>query len=165
MVSARMYDVQMALIIQQLQDLGLQLPVAPTPVANYVPAIICGNELRTSGQLPMQDGKLIYHGSVPNCQSVEQATSAAKLCGLNAIAVAGAALDGDFDRINGVLQLRVFVASDAEFEGHSTVANGASDLMVAIFGENGRHTRVAIGSIGLPLGATVEVEGVFSINE
>ena len=160
-----MYDVKMALIIQRLQELGLQLPVAPTPIANYVPAIICGNELRTSGQIPMQDGQLMYRGPVPNCQSVEQATSAAQLCGLNAIAVAGAALDGDFDRISGVLQLRIFVASDAEFEGHSTVANGASDLMVAIFGEMVGTLAFAMGSIGLPLGATVEVEAAFSISE
>jgi enamine deaminase RidA (YjgF/YER057c/UK114 family) len=148
-------------ILQKLEALGHTLPEAPTPVANYLPAILEGDEVRTSGQIPMQDGVLLFHGSVPSTQSVEAATEAAKLCGLNAIAVAAAAI-GDVEKLQGVLQLRVYIASDAQFEGHSTIANGVSDLMVDIFGDAGRHTRVAIGCIGLPLGATVEVEAVFT---
>jgi enamine deaminase RidA (YjgF/YER057c/UK114 family) len=147
-------------ILQKLEELGHTLPEAPKPVANYLPAILEGDEVRTSGQIPMQDGVLLFHGSVPSTQSVEAATEAAKLCGLNAIAVAAAAV-GDVEKLQGVLQLRVYIASDAQFEGHSTIANGVSDLMVDIFGDAGRHTRVAIGCIGLPLGATVEVEAVF----
>jgi enamine deaminase RidA (YjgF/YER057c/UK114 family) len=149
------------LIHQKLEELGLTLPDAPTPVANYVPAILVGDEVRTSGQIPMKDGALLFHGSVPSVQSVEAATKAAQLCGLNAIAVAGAAVGG-VEKLQGVLQLRVYIASDTEFDGHSTIANGVSDLMVDIFGDAGRHTRVAMGSIGLPLGATVEVEVIFS---
>ncbi|MBC8421614.1 RidA family protein [bacterium] len=149
--------------LQRIDELGYSLPEAPAPVANYVPAIIVGNELRTSGQIPTMDGDLVYQGSVPSQQSIENATQAAKMCGLNAIAAAKATLEGDLDRIEGVLQLRVFVASDVGFDGHSTVANGVSDLMVDIFGDRGRHTRVAMGSIGLPLGATVEVEVIFQI--
>ncbi|MDP7004615.1 MAG: RidA family protein [Phycisphaerales bacterium] len=152
-------------VIQRINELGLELPTAPSPVANYVPARICGNELRTSGQIPTKDGKLVYRGSVPSSQSVEEAASAAKLCGLNAISVASSALEGNLDRIDGVLQLRVFVASDLGFEDHSIVANGVSDLMVDIFGDCGRHTRVAMGTTGLPLGATVEVEVTFSIGD
>ena len=147
-------------ILQKLEELGHTLPEAPKPVANYLPAILEGDEVRTSGQIPMHDGVLLFHGSVPSTQSVEAATEAAKLCGLNAIAVAAAAV-GDVEKLQGVLQLRVYIASDAQFEGHSTIANGVSDLMVDIFGDAGRHTRVAIGCIGLPLGATVEVEAVF----
>lgn len=150
-------------IEQRLQELGLTLPPVPTPVANYIPAIVVGNELRTSGQIPMVDGELQFAGSVPSAQSCEAAVEAAKICGLNCLAVAYATLGNNFDRVERLLSLRVFVASDAGFVEHSVVANGVSDLMVAVMGENGKHTRVAMGSIGLPLGATVEVEAVFQI--
>ena len=149
-------------IQERFEKLGLVLPDAPTPVANYIPAIQVGNQIRTSGQIPMRNGELLFKGSVPSAQSVEAATEAAQLCGLNAIAAAGAAIGG-VEKIKGVLQLRVYIASDIGFEGHSTIANGVSDLMVGIFGDAGAHTRVAMGSIGLPLGATVEVEAVFAI--
>ena len=111
----------------------------------------------------MRDGQLQFKGTVPSCQSVEEAQEAARLCGLNALAAASSALAGDLDQITRVLQLRVYIASDSDFDGHSTVANGVSDLMVAIFGDAGRHTRVAMGANTLPLGATVEVEAVFQI--
>ena len=154
----------MGAIAEQLESLGYTLPVAPNPVANYVPAIIVGDELRTSGQIPMVNGELRFKGTVPSTQSIEDASEAAKMCGLNAIAVAGMMLEGNLDRIERVLQVRVFIASDQGFEGHSAVANGVSDMMVDIFGDAGRHIRVAMGSIGLPLGSTVEVEVVFQIN-
>jgi len=149
--------------IERIHELGFTLPTPPTPVANYVPAILVGNELRTSGQIPLVDGELLFKGCVPNIQSVENAVEAAKVCGLNAIAAATALLDGDIERISRVLQLWVFVASEREFEDHSIVANGVSDLMVAIFGDAGRHTRVATGASGLPLGSTVEVEVLFQV--
>jgi enamine deaminase RidA (YjgF/YER057c/UK114 family) len=149
------------MIKTRLQELGITLPEAPTPVANYISAIKVGNEIRTSGQIPMVSGELLFKGSVPSKQSVETATQAAACCCLNAIAVAASAAGG-VDNLTGVLQLRVYIASDAGFEGYSTIANGVSDLMISIFGEKGKHTRVAMGSIGLPLGATVEVEAVFS---
>lgn len=153
----------MGTIQTRIETLGVSLPVAPDPVANYVPSIIVGNELRTSGQLPMVDGELLFKGTVPSMQSIENAVEAAKICGLNAIAVAQNMLDGNLERIERVVQLRVYVASDADFVGHSIIANGVSDLMVAIFGDSGKHIRVAMGSIGLPLGATVEVEVIFQI--
>ena len=157
------YDGGMSSVQKRIQELGFSLPLAPDPVANYVPSIIVGNELRTSGQIPTQDGQLLFKGTVPTSQSIEDAQKAAEICGLNAIAVASNSLDGDLDRITRVLSLRVYVACDPAFEGHSTVANGVSDLMVAIFGDSGMHTRVAMGAISLPLGATVEVEVVFEI--
>jgi len=154
----------MSTIQERIEKLGFSLPTAPTPVANYVACVIAGNELRTSGQIPMVDGNLVYKGSVPNAQSIDNAIEAAKICGLNTIAVASHALDGNLERIERVLQVRVYIASGPEFEGHSTIANGVSDLMVDIFGDAGRHSRVAMGSIGLPLGSTVEVETVFQIS-
>ncbi|MBC8310232.1 MAG: RidA family protein [Planctomycetes bacterium] len=160
----RGYDGWMSSIEEKIIDLGFSLPIAPNPVANYVPAILVGDELRTSGQIPIIDGLLLFKGTVPSEQSLDNAVQAAKICGLNAIAVAKAILDGDLERIKRVLQLRVFVASDAGFEEHSIVANGVSDLMVDIFGDSGRHTRVAMGSIGLPLGSTVEVEVIFQVH-
>lgn len=153
----------MSSVQKRIQDLGFTLPPTPDPVANYLPSIIVGNELRTSGQIPMLDGRLLFKGTVPTCQSIEDAQRAAEICGLNAIAVASNSLSGDLDRITCVLSLRVYVACDQGFEGHSTVANGVSDLMVAIFGDSGRHTRVAMGASSLPLGATVEVEVTFQI--
>ena len=147
----------------KLKELGIEIPEISTPVANYIPAIIVGNELRTSGQIPMLDGELQFKGCVPSEQSVENAASAARLCGINAIAAARALLGGDLNRITRVTQLKVYVASDIGFEGHSTIANGASDLMVAIFGDAGRSIRVAMGAIGLPLGSTVEVEAIFEV--
>lgn len=155
---ARMHD-----ITKRIEELGLSLPEVPAPVANYIPAILVGNEIRTSGQIPMVKGELAFTGCVPSEQTVEAATAAAQICGLNCIAVAGALLNGNFNAITRVLSVRVFIASDAKFTGHSTIANGVSDLMVSVFGEAGKHTRVAMGSIGLPLGATVEVEAVFQI--
>ena len=154
----------MSKVLDRLAALGLTLPQAPEPVATYVPSIFCGDILLTSGQIPMLDGNLQYEGSVPSSQSVESAIKAAELCGLNAIAVANNALDGELDRIKQVVQLRVFVASDKGFKDQSLVANGVSDLMVSIFGDAGRHVRVATGSVGLPLGATVEVETTFEIS-
>ena len=150
-------------IQKRIEELGYTIPVTPAPVANYVPAIIVGSELRTSGQIPIVDGELRFKGSVPSKQSIENAIEAARICGLNAIAVAGSTLGGNLERLGGVLQVRVFVASDIGFDGHSAVANGVSDLMVDIFGDSGKHIRVAMGSIGLPLGATTEVEVVFKI--
>ncbi|MEE2912601.1 MAG: RidA family protein [Planctomycetota bacterium] len=154
----------MSSVHNRIQELGLTLPDAPNPVANYVPAIILGNEIRTSGQIPLKEGQLLFKGAVPSCQSIEDAKKAAEVCGLNAIAVASNALDGDLDQIARVLQLRVYVASDPSFDGQSEIANGVSDLFVAIFGDSGKHARVAVGVSSLPLGATVEIETVFEIN-
>ena len=154
----------MTKVLDRIHDLGFTLPESPKPVATYVPYVFSGNLLITSGQIPMLDGVLQFQGSVPSAQPIEAAIKAAEMCGLNAIAVASGALDGDLDQINRVLQLRVYVASDPGFTDQSLVANGVSNLMVAIFGKKGRHARVALGSIGLPLGATVEVEAVFELS-
>tara|TARA_B100000579_G_scaffold427827_1_gene437007 strand:- start:1670 stop:2146 length:477 start_codon:yes stop_codon:yes gene_type:complete len=152
-------------IKERIESLGHTLPIAPTPVANYIPAIKSGNEVMTSGQVPFSNGAIQYMGSIPSQQSIESGVKAAELCALNAIAAAVTVLDGNADRIIGVKSLKVYVASDIGFTAHPKVANGASDLMVEIFGDSGKHIRVAMGSIGLPLESTVELEAVFTIDE
>ncbi|MBT8486586.1 MAG: RidA family protein [Phycisphaerales bacterium] len=150
-------------VANRLADLGLTLPAAPTPVAAYVPAVRTGNLVYTAGQIPMSEGALIATGPVPSAVGIEAAQTAARQCGLNALAVLANILDGDLDRVTRIVRLGVFVASDPGFTDQPKVANGASELMLQIFGEAGRHARAAVGSIGLPLGATVEVEVVAEV--
>jgi len=148
----------MSSIATRLDELGITLPEAPAPVAAYVPAVQTGSLVFISGQVPMVEGSLAFTGSVPSAVSVEEATHAARLCAINALAVLSAHLDGELDRIQRIVRLGVFVASDSGFHDQPKVANGASELMQDVFGDAGRHARAAVGSIALPLGATVEVE-------
>ena len=153
----------MAGITQNLDRLGIVLPEAPRPVASYVPACRAGNLLFISGQVPIQGGELTCRGAVPSSASLEEAQVAARLCAINALAVAKDALDGDLERIEQVVRLGVFVASDPSFTDQPKVANGASDLMVELFGDAGKHARAAVGSVSLPLGVSVEVEMTLQI--
>ena len=153
----------MSRITQKLESLGITLPEAPKPVASYIPAKLVGNLLFISGQVPFQDGELICTGSVPSACSPEKAAKAARICAINALAAAHQALEGDLDRVHGVVRLGVFVASEPEFTGQPAVANGASELMTELFGEAGQHVRAAVGSIALPLGASVEVEMILQL--
>lgn len=148
----------MSTITARLASLGLTLPPAPRPVASYVPAVRTGALVVVSGQLPFRDGVLMATGSVPSATPIEAAQQAARQCVLNALSVLAAQLDGDLDRVVRIVRLGVFVCSDAGFTEQPKVANGASDLLQEIFGESGRHARAAVGSIALPLGASVEVE-------
>lgn len=147
----------------QLKSLGLALPSAATPAANYVPFVRSGNLLFVAGQLPMRDGAVDCVGLVGGEVAPEEAYEAAKLCGLNLIAQAKAAL-GDLDRVRRVVKLTGFVACAAPFSDQPKVINGASDLMVAVFGEAGRHARAAVGSSALPRGAAVEVDAIFEVD-
>ena len=153
----------MAGIQHKLDTLGITLPDAPKPVASYIPAKRAGNLLFISGQVPFKGGELAFSGPVPSEVSPEEACQAARICAINALAVARDALDGDLDRVEEIIRLGVFVASNADFFGQPQVANGASDLMVELFGLAGRHARAAVGSVALPLNATVEVEMVLQI--
>ena len=148
---------------QRLQDAGVILPPAPKPVAAYVPWVRAGDLVFVSGQIPLSDGVLTAEGSVPSRVSPDAAAAAARLCVVNAMAVLADALDGDLDRVLRIVRLGIFVASDPGFHGQSQVANGASELLLEVFGEAGRHARAAVGSVGLPLGATVEVEMVVQV--
>ena len=148
----------MCSIASKLKDLGITLPEAPKPVAAYVPVRLGSGIAFVSGQVPFRDGVLMAQGAVPSAVSPDEATQAARQCGINALAALQEAIPGGLDRIEGILRVGVFVASDAEFTGQPAVANAVSTLLVDIFGEAGQHARAAVGSVSLPLGATVEVE-------
>lgn len=145
----------------KLQELGVVLPEVKPPVANYVPTVASGNLLYVSGQLPMQSGEMIK-GHLGRDVSVEKGQEAARLCALNIVAQARAAL-GDLDRVRRCVKLTGFVASAPEFTDHPKVINGASDFIVSVFGEQGKHARAAVGVAALPLGAAVEVEAIFEV--
>lgn len=146
----------------RLAALGITLPQVPVPVANYIPTVISGNHLYVAGQVPFRDGKLAVAGKVGDTVSEDVGIEAARLCALNVLAQAKAAL-GDLGRITRVVKLGVFVACTPAFTRHPFVANGASDLMVAVFGDAGRHARSAVGCPSLPLDAAVEVDAVFEV--
>ncbi|TVQ60627.1 MAG: RidA family protein [Phycisphaerales bacterium] len=148
----------------RLQELGIKLPEAPKPVASYVPVRVVGNLAFVSGQIPVVGGKPVETGIVPTDVSSERAKELARLCAINALAAVKAGV-GSLDRIRGVIRLGGFVAATPEFTGHPGVINGASDLMLEIFGESGRHARAAVGASSLPLGVPVEVEFVFEIGD
>lgn len=146
----------------RLQELAITLPPAPKPVAAYVPSILSGNLLFISGQLPFHDGALLATGRVPDQVSLEQGRQCARQCVLNGLAVALGAL-GSVDRIARVVRVGAFVQCEPGYPDQPKVANGASELLAEIFGEQGRHARAAVGSIGLPLNAPVEVEFLFEV--
>jgi enamine deaminase RidA (YjgF/YER057c/UK114 family) len=142
-----------------LKDLGITLPRAAAPAANYVPWVISGNLLFVAGQLPMEAGQIAVTGTLGTGVTLEVGQRAARLCAINIIAQARAAL-GDLDRIKRIVRLGGFVASANGFTDQSKVVNGASDLMVAVFGDAGRHARAAVGVNVLPLGAAVEIDAI-----
>lgn len=146
----------------RLAELGLTLPSAPNPVANYVPYAVTGNLLFISGQISKAADGTIVTGLLGRDVTVETGQSAARLCALNILAQAKAAL-GDLDRIAQVVRLTGFVAATADFADHPKVVNGASDLMVEVLGDKGRHTRAAVGVASLPMGSAVEVDAIIAI--
>jgi enamine deaminase RidA (YjgF/YER057c/UK114 family) len=146
----------------RLTALGLALPEPAKPVAAYIPARRSGNLLFIAGQIPLRSGKLIAEGPVPSKVSPEIARECARQCVLNGLAAVKAAL-GSLAAVKQVVRVGVFVCSDAGFTAQPQVANGASELLVEVFGEAGRHARAAVGSIALPLGAPVEVEFLFEV--
>ena len=147
-------------IRQRLADLDLPIAKPAGTFGTYVPARRVGNLIYVSGQLPMKDGQLIAKGPVPSAASVEQAKLAARQCVINALG-AVETLEGGVDQIAGVVRVGAFVACDAGFEQQPTIANAASDLLIELFGERGRHARAAVGTNALPLGASVEIEFLF----
>lgn len=147
----------------RLNELGITLPKPAAPAANYVPYVVSGNLIFVSGQIPVLNGEIKYKGRLGSGMSIEDGYQAARLCGLNIIAQAGAAA-GDLDRIKRIVKLVGFVGCTADFTDHPKVINGASDLMVEVFGEPaGQHARVAVGAPSLPLGVAVEVDAVIEI--
>jgi len=151
-----------AAIEAKLAELGLTLPEAAAPVAAYVPAVEAGGLLHVSGQLPFKDGALMT-GRMGEDRDLDFGREAAERCGLMLVAQIGKALGGDLGRVERIVKLGVFVNSAPGFTDQPKVANGASELMQALFGEAGRHARSAVGVPALPLDAAVEVEGWFEV--
>ncbi len=147
----------------KLKEMGLTLPEAALPAANYVPAVISGKQVIISGQLPMQDGKPHYVGKVGETVSMEDAQACAKICGLNILAHLRATCGGSFDNVSRLLRLGVFVNAVDDFTDHPKVANGVSDFMVELLGDAGKHARFAVGVSGLPFGVAVEVDATFEL--
>jgi enamine deaminase RidA (YjgF/YER057c/UK114 family) len=149
-------------IAARLAELGIDLPTPATPAANYVPFVKSGNLLFVSGQIPMGAKGIEFVGKLGADTDVETGRAAARLCAINLIAQVKAAT-GDLEKLVRVVKLTGFVNSTLEFGDHPKVVNGASDLMVDVFGDKGRHSRSAVGVAALPFGVAVEVEGIFEI--
>ncbi len=149
---------------ERLRVIGITIPDAPSPAANYLPFTRTGNLVFVSGQIPFVDGKLEVTGTVGKDASVEDAQGQAKICAVNLLAQMKVACDGDLDRVIRVIKLGAFVASANNFFNQPIVVNAASDLMVEAFGEAGRHARFAVGTNALPLNCLVEIDGVFEIS-
>lgn len=147
----------------RLQQLGIQLPQAVAPAANYVPARKSGSLIFIAGQVPTADGKDQYVGQVGHEVSIEEAQKAARLCAINILAQLRAALGGSLDNVVGCVRLGGFVNAAPGFGEHPKVINGASDLMVEVFGDAGRHARAAVGCSSLPRNVAVEVDAIFEI--
>lgn len=147
----------------RLKELGITLPTAAAPVANYAPFVLERGLVVVSGQLPMHNGKLMFAGKVGVDVTLDEAREAAACCFCNLLAQVKIAA-GDLDRVRRVIRLAGYVAAPASFTQHALVMNGASDLAVALFGESGRHARTTIGVASLPADAPVEVEGAFALD-
>jgi enamine deaminase RidA (YjgF/YER057c/UK114 family) len=152
----------MSEIDARLAALGLTLPEAPAPAANYVPFVVTGTLVHVSGQISQANGALIT-GRLGETLSVEEGAAAARACALSLLAQVRRACDGDLGRLVRAVKLTGFVNSTPEFTDQPKVINGASDLLVAVLGEAGRHARSAVSAASLPLGVAVEIEGIFEI--
>lgn len=153
----------MTTLTAKLEQAGIELPHASLPAANYLPAVISGKQLFISGQLPMKDGKPQFIGKVGKDISLEDAQVCARLCGLNILAHAKLALNGDLGRISRLIRMGVFVNAPDDYTDHPKVANGVSDFMVDLMGDSGKHARFAVGVSGLPFGVAVEVDATFEL--
>jgi enamine deaminase RidA (YjgF/YER057c/UK114 family) len=146
----------------RLRELGIELPEPPEPVASYIPWVLSGKLVFVSGQIPSRNGGLPRTGVVPSDLTIDEATEEARFCAINVLAqLRGAA--GSLDAISRIVRLGVFVASAPNFTHQPAVANGASELMMEVFGEAGRHARAAVGVASLPLGAPVEIDAIAEI--
>ena len=151
------------MIEEKLDSLGISLPTAPKPAGSYIPVVVSKSLAFVSGQIPIQDGKVAYTGKVPTAQSIEKAQEAAKLCAINALAQLKAEL-GDLEKIQRIVKVSGYVNSEQNFSDHPKVINAASDFLYEVFGEKGKHTRIAIGANSLPFDSTVEVDLIAEIS-
>jgi len=152
-------------IEKKLTELGINLPHLPTSVANYIGFQVVGNLVIISGQLPLKEGVVAFKGKVGAEVSLEQAQAAARLCGINILTQLNSACGGNLNKVDKCVRLGGFVNCTPDYTDQPKVINGASDLMVAVFGEQGRHARAAVGVNALPLGAAVEIEALFLLKD
>lgn len=150
-------------ITHKLHDLGYELPQAASAYASYVPYVISGSQLFIAGQIPFLNGQEMNQGILGKDLDVAAGQEAARACALNILAQVNAAVDGDWDRVERCIKLGAFVACTPDFTAHPAVANGASELLVAVLGDAGRHVRAAVGVPSLPLNAAVEIDAVFAL--
>ncbi len=153
----------MGKIDDRLKELGVEIPTPAAPVANYLGWVRTGNLVFTAGQVTIKDGEFLHVGKVGAEISIEEAAQAAKLCAINIIAQVKQACDGDLDKVKRIVKLVGFVNGTPEFAGHPQVINGASDFMVEVFGDAGKHARSAVGAGSLPLNISVEIEAVVEV--
>ena len=150
------------MIEEKLKSLNIVLPNPPKPAGAYIPVVKSENIAYVSGQIPIENGKVVFKGKVPSVQSLEEAQKAAKLCAINALAQLKSEL-GSLNRISKILRVSGFVNSESDFTDQPKVINAASDLLFKIFGDKGQHSRIAVGVASLPLGATVEIDMIVEI--
>ncbi len=150
-------------IEERLADLGVTLPDAPAPAANYVPYVVSGLLVFISGQLPMENGECPHRGALGRDVDLEHGVAAARVCAINVLSQLKAACGGDLSKVVRCVRLGGFVAATPDFEQHPAVINGASDLIAEALGDAGQHARAAVGVSSLPFGVPVEVEAVFEI--
>ncbi|MBT4550290.1 MAG: RidA family protein [Nitrosopumilus sp.] len=151
------------MIEEKLKTLEITLPIPPTPAGSYVPAIKTGNLLFISGQIPMEDGKVIFTGKVTD-DNMETAKKSAKMCAINLLAQMKREL-GSLDKVTKIVRISGFVNSDPEFYQHPKIINAASDLFFEIFGDKGKHSRIAVGVACLPLNSMTEIDAIIEFSE
>ena len=151
------------MIEEKLKALGITLPNPPTPAGSYVPAIKTGNLLFISGQIPMEEGKMVFTGKVTN-DNIETAKKSAKMCAINLLAQMKREL-GSLDKVTKIVRISGFINSDPEFYQHPKIINAASDLFFEIFGDKGKHSRIAVGVACLPLNAMTEIDAIIEFSE
>lgn len=153
----------MHLFEENIKNLGLNIPELPKALANYVPFKIVDKTMYISGQAPVRNGEMIYKGKVGSDITIEEGIEAAKLCVINIIAAVKTGLGGDWSKLDCFVKLTGFVNCQDSFTDQPKIINGASDMLVEIFGDQGRHTRVAVGSNALPLGISVEIDAIIQL--
>ena len=145
------------MIEEKLKELGIEIPSPPSPAGSYIPVVTTGNLAFVSGQIPMKEGKVVFEGKVPETQSIDSARDAAKICIINGLAQLNVNL-GSLDKITKFVRISGFVNSNPNFAEQPKVINAASDLLVEIFGDIAKHSRIAVGVANLPLNSTVEID-------
>ena len=148
---------------ENIKNLGLNIPELPKALANYVPYKIVGKTMYISGQAPVRNGELIYKGKVGSDISIEDGIEAARLCVINIIAAVKTGLESDWSKLDSFVKLTGYVNCQDTFTDQPKIINGASDMLVEIFGDQGRHSRVAVGSNALPLGIAVEIDAIVQL--